>query len=168
MTFYLIYLGRGFDSRHLHQLFNFMQKLFESWKNFLAEEIIKSTSNIIDYIKKDPNQNINIDSPRGSVKGFGGANVKLPFDYGEWPHLMNPADNMGWDLIIVPSASKNDKNLVPVGYLKYVSELKPDKVGNDKIIIAPNGQYSLKDKKTIDSFFDSIEHFESVKWLKEK
>jgi hypothetical protein len=37
MTLYLIYLGPGFDSRHLHQLFNIMQKLFENWRGYLKE-----------------------------------------------------------------------------------------------------------------------------------
>ena len=37
MTICLIYLGPGFDSRHLHQLFNNMQKLFENWRRYLNE-----------------------------------------------------------------------------------------------------------------------------------
>ena len=37
MTFCWIYLGPGFDSRHLHQLFNNMQKLFENWRKYLNE-----------------------------------------------------------------------------------------------------------------------------------
>ena len=37
MTFYFKYLGPGFDSRHLHQLFTIMQKLFENWRKFKNE-----------------------------------------------------------------------------------------------------------------------------------
>ena len=37
MTLYQKYLGPGFDSRHLHQLFNNMQKLFENWRKFKNE-----------------------------------------------------------------------------------------------------------------------------------
>ena len=37
MTLYLKYLGPGFDSRHLHQLFNNMHKLFENFRIFLNE-----------------------------------------------------------------------------------------------------------------------------------
>ena len=37
MTFYLRYLRPGFDSRHLHQLFTIMQKLFENWRGYLKE-----------------------------------------------------------------------------------------------------------------------------------
>jgi len=38
MTLYLKYLGPGFDSRHLHQLFNNMQKLFENWRKYINEQ----------------------------------------------------------------------------------------------------------------------------------
>ena len=37
MTLYWKYLGPGFDSRHLHQLFNNMQKLFENWRKYINE-----------------------------------------------------------------------------------------------------------------------------------
>lgn len=37
MTLYLKYLGPGFDSRRLHQLFINMQKLFENWRSYLNE-----------------------------------------------------------------------------------------------------------------------------------
>jgi len=37
MTLYWKYLGPGFDSRHLHQLFNNMNKLFENWRKFRNE-----------------------------------------------------------------------------------------------------------------------------------
>ena len=37
MTLYWKYLGPGFDSRHLHQLFTIMQKLFENWRKFRNE-----------------------------------------------------------------------------------------------------------------------------------
>jgi hypothetical protein len=37
MTLYWKYLGPGFDSRHLHQLFTIMQKLFENWRKFKNE-----------------------------------------------------------------------------------------------------------------------------------
>ena len=37
MTLYWKYLGPGFDSRHLHQLFNNMQKLFENFREYLKE-----------------------------------------------------------------------------------------------------------------------------------
>ena len=37
MTLYWKYLGPGFDSRHLHQLFTIMQKLFENFRKYVNE-----------------------------------------------------------------------------------------------------------------------------------
>ena len=39
---------------------------------------INTRDEIIDFIKNNPDQNINIDSPKGSIKGFGGADEKIP------------------------------------------------------------------------------------------
>ena len=128
-----------------------------------SPEIIPTLREIVTYIGNVPNQEINLDNPKGSYKGFGRKKkIPLPFDYGEYPNLINPADNLGWDIIIVPSSSKNDKKLIPVGHVQYTG--RPDKEGNDKIIIAPKGQYSSEDKEIIDDFFDPLERFKPVKW----
>ena len=117
-----------------------------------------------------------MDSPKGTTKKFGGVNeIELTFDYGEWPHLINPADNMGWDLVLVPSAKKEDKNLTPVGYVVYNddSELWQREVGkeppaniidNTKIILAPNGSATPGDKKLINDFFDKLWQIKQVIW----
>ena len=127
--------------------------------------IIPTRKGIIDYIVENPDQKIHLDNPKGSVKKFGGkTEVKLPFDYGEWPNLINPEDNMGWDLIIVPSATKDNNNLIPVGYVAY-NELKPESMGNDKIIIAPNKIYSSRDRKVIEDVFSKMNYFDQVVWL---
>ena len=70
---------------------------------------------------------------------------------------------MGWDLIIVPSATKKEKNLTPVGHVCYVKE-REDKLGNDKIIVAPGGNLKPEDKETITSFFDRMQQFDPVEW----
>jgi len=70
---------------------------------------------------------------------------------------------MGWDLIIVPSATKDDKNLIPVGFVTYNNE-KPHKIGNDKIIIAPGTIYTKDDKEIIEDFFDELSYFNPVEW----
>ena len=128
-----------------------------------SPEIIPTLREIVNYIGNIPNQEINLDNPKGSYKGFGREErIPLPFDYGEYPFLINPADNLGWDIIIVPSSSKNDKKLIPVGHVQYTG--RPDKEGNDKIIIAPRGQYSSEDKEIIDGFFDPLDRFKPVKW----
>jgi len=131
-----------------------------------SKQTFDSREKIIHYIQDNPNQKIYLDSPKGSLKGFGRTEkVALPFDYGEWPGLINPADDMGWDLIIVPSATKDDEPLVPVGHVEY-SEERLDKQGNDKIIIAPNKLYTKEDKAIIDGFFNGLEGFEPPRWYK--
>ena len=77
------------------------------------------------FLEDNPEENftINIDNPVHSYKKFGqDKSYQLPFDYGEWPELINPADDMGWDLIIVPSASGGSspaQNLKIIGVVKY-------------------------------------------------
>ena len=158
-----------------------MKKLFESWKKYINENMavsIKNTNDVIDYVRKNSNLNIFLDNPKGTTKKFGGVSpTVLPFDYGEWTDIINPADGDGWDLIIVPSATKDDKNLLPVGYVHYhedpqVWKMKgdrepPENIGaNDKIIIAPNELYTNNDRETIDTFFDELWQFEEIFWLK--
>ena len=145
---------------------NTMKLLLESWKSYLNEkqQMIASLAEVIDFIKENPNQKIYIDCPKGTCKKFGGKTAKaMPFDYGEWTDLINPADNMGWDLIIVPSAGNKRENLIPVGYLQYAEGT--GKEGNDKIIIAPWGKYSQEDLNIIEDFFFPMERFEDVRWL---
>ena len=74
-----------------------MKLLLESWKSYLNEkqQMIASLAEVIDFIKENPNQKIYIDCPKGTCKKFGGKTAKaMPFDYGEWSDLINPADNM--------------------------------------------------------------------------
>ena len=141
-----------------------MRLFKEHWsQSKQAPEIIPTLREIVTYIGNIPNQEINLDNPKGSYKGFGHEKkIPLPFDYGEYPLLINPADDLGWDIIIVPSSSKNDKQLIPVGHIQYTG--RPDKEGNDKIIIAPEGQYTFRDKEIINDFFDPLDRFKPVKW----
>ena len=126
--------------------------------------IVPTRHEMVNIIKNNPPQKIHIDKPKGSIKKFGGEiPVKLPFDYGEWPDFINPADNMGWDLIIVPSATLDDENLIPVGYVAY-NENKPKAMFNDKIIIAPDGKHDPEDRKLIKSVFDQMDYFDNPVW----
>ena len=98
----------------------------------------------------------------------------LPFDYGEWPELINPADGMGWDLIIANSDDENTDNLLPVGEVNYlgddsiwnqVGKQKPAGVEhNSKIIMAKDGVISIKDKEIINNFFNELIQFQPITW----
>ena len=148
-----------------------MKELLYEWRLFLEKvnndntTIINSKEELVKYILDNPEENktINLDNPKGSKKNFGKEERTMPFDYGEWPDLINPADNMGWDLIIVPSSNKNEPDLRPVGYMAY-KEDAGDRVGNDKIILA-HGNVPSGDKETIENFFSDVESFKNVEWL---
>ena len=113
-----------------------MKQIMEKWTTFLENEekkeqiVLKTRSELYDYLKKHPesNKNIEIDVPKGSKKWSDGKNKKvLTFDYGEWTNLINPADKMGWDLIIMPKYDKNTSNLEPIGHLTYKDEVGKEK-----------------------------------------
>jgi len=146
-----------------------MKLIFERWNGFLKEIrtlTVPSRDEIVKYITENPNQVIHLDNPKGSKKAFGRGEenkIELPFDYGEYPDIINPADGMGWDIIIVPSGSQYDKELIPVGHIEY-SRDRPEKLGNDKIIIAPRGHYVQNDVDTIEGFFNDLEGFERTRW----
>ena len=142
-----------------------MEKLYENWKRFLKEEktIVPTRDEMIAIIRDDPDQKMFIDFPKGQEKKFGGnVPVKLEFDYGEWSDFINPADGMGWDFIIVPSADPGP-NLIPVGHVAYNPKYK-EKAGNDKIFIAPGGIYGDEDKQLIDDFYSTMKRFDNPVW----
>jgi len=143
-----------------------MKVLMENWRKYVTDEpsVVPTREEMINFLANDPNQKIHLDSPKGSVKGFGRTNkIPLPFDYGEYPDIINPADNMGWDLIIVPSATKESELLMPVGHVEYEKDRR-DKMGNDKIIIAPSRDYTEEDRSIIEDFFSNLKGFEPVRW----
>jgi len=143
-----------------------MKLLLEAWRRFTADEpmVVPTREEMVEFLMDNPEQTIHLDNPKGSKKGFGRTKkIPLPFDYGEYPDIINPADNMGWDLIIVPSAGKENNLLMPVGHVEYQKD-RYDKVGNDKIIIAPSQQYSKEDRKIIEEFFNKLDGFEAVRW----
>ena len=155
-----------------------MKHLLENWKEFLSEEkeIINSKDELIKILRDNPNQKIFLDNPKGTTKKFGGEDpVELPFDYGEYPELINPADGMGWDIVIVPSSSKNDKDLLPVGHASYSGdekewkenssrEMPRDLTNNHKIIVASGGEYTTEDKALIVNFFGKRWQFKELVW----
>ena len=48
-------------------------------------------------------------------------------------------------------------------FVSYVKE-REDKIGNDKIIIASEGNYEAEDRIVIDNFFDELPQFNNVVW----
>ena len=149
-----------------------MKISIKKWHSYIQNTLddnkttLKTRQELINYIKNNPevNKTINLDNPKGSTKKFTGKISKiLPFDYGEWPNLINPSDNMGWDLIFMPNSSKKDENLTPVGHIEYNKE-KKSKFGNDKVILASNFSYSDENKKIIDDFFAKLPQFDDVTW----
>ena len=151
-----------------------MKQIMEKWTTFLENEekkeqiVLKTRSELYDYLKAHPesNKNIEIDRPKGSKKWSDGKNKKvLTFDYGEWSNLINPADKMGWDLIIMPKYDKNTSNLEPIGHLTYKDEVGKEKK-NDKIILAPNSNYTDEEKQEMDDFFSDVDVFKPIVWYK--
>ena len=67
--------------------------------------------NYKDMLKVDISKyKIHIEKKIGDFKKFKTKSyIKLPFEYGEIVNLVNPSDNLFWDIIIVPSQSNNNK-----------------------------------------------------------
>tara|TARA_R110002110_G_scaffold97864_1_gene250935 strand:+ start:2280 stop:2777 length:498 start_codon:yes stop_codon:yes gene_type:complete len=158
-----------------------MKTILESWRRYLTEEkkTINSKEELIDIINQSPDKEICLDNPKGTTKKFGGANPrKLPFDYGEYPELTNPADGMGWDIILLPGSTKEDKNLLPVGHVSYYNDETlwndnnrpmPENIGdNHKILICKDGNYSGAAKTLIEDFFDELWQFKEVVWYDQR
>jgi hypothetical protein len=154
-----------------------MKLLMENWREFLKEEkrIINTKEELIDLIRQDPKQEIYLDNPKGTTKKFGGVNPRtLPFDYGEYPQLINPADNMGWDFLLTPSSNEDDDNLLPIGHISYIEDEElwdengrpmPSDVGdNHKLILSQDGEISGPDKDLITNFFGEMWQFQEPEW----
>jgi len=157
-----------------------MESIFKKWNYFLSKqkEKIITKSELLKLLRDDEidTPRINIDTPRTQEKKFGGLKkVKLKFDYGEWPDLINSSDSMGWDLIIVPSSDKNTPNLKPAGEINYKTdkntwddigkEMPKGMAGNTKIILAPDGVAKEEDKIIINDFFSKLIQFKKVVWF---
>lgn len=159
-----------------------------------TEEVdVDGIDNALKYIAENSGKFIYLDNPKGSEKRFGKKTYKvMPFHYGEFTEINNPSDDMGWDIIIVPSDSREvslegeahhippGHNLTAVGYVPVNDddaewkaqtktdenpEGKPAPKGNDKIILAPDGKYTESDRAGIEGFFGNMWNFNKVVWL---
>ncbi len=143
--------------------------------NVIAGEkvIVNNKEDFFAYLEGTNITNVNIDSPKGSKKGFGGKKRVLPFDYGEAVGIINPADDMGWDVIFPPSQKPDGGKLVPIGIVAVNDDVhvwkenanKLPPIGNDKIIVSNDGKISKDDKKIISDFFDGMWQFKKIKWI---
>jgi hypothetical protein len=191
----------------------------------VEETDVDGIDDVLKHIEENPGLFIWLDNPKGSKKRFGQKSYKkMPFHYGEFTEINNPADDMGWDIIIVPSSEAGEDaegyeieappreseemagafqfrmskdelkpedknlamhvppghNLVPVGYVpvndsqeewtkntatKERPEGKRAPVGNDKVILAADGNVTDEDKKTIEDFFAPMWNFKDIVWL---
>lgn len=144
-----------------------MIKIINKWRQYLKEEKeISSKDELKKHLEANPTDSlptkINIENPKGTMRSFKNTEKKeLPFDYGEWSQLKNPADGDPWDLIIAPGSSKTSQNLKPVGHVEYA-----DGSGNDKIIVSDGGNISDEDKEVISNFFSELENapFKEPQW----
>lgn len=137
------------------------------------KKIIKTPKALFGFLREHEDLKINIDSPKGSKKGFGDKKRVLPFDYGEIIGVINPADDMGWDIIFPPSKAPKGKTLLPIGIVrvnddkdlwKEKANMSPP-IGNDKIIVSNDGKISEEDKNIISDFFEPMWQFKKIKWL---
>lgn len=156
-----------------HSSINRKNKLRRFFK--LAKEktkTINTYNEIINLLESVKFPNVFLDSPMGSKKGFGDKKRELPFDYGEFSDWINPADNMGWD-IITPPSNRDVFDLKVLGIVKIKNDKKlwnkkADKeppVGNDKLIVASRGRISGRDISIIENFFNDMWQFEKVSWF---
>lgn len=138
----------------------------------LKKKRIDGSKELFKALEESDNLEVHIDSPKGSKKGFGHKKRELPFDYGEIPSLINPADNMGWDIIFPPSQKPEGGKLIPIGIVRVNDDKeiwkekagKAPPVGNDKVIVSTTGKISENDKEVITDFFKTMWQFKKIKW----
>lgn len=126
---------------------------------------------------------LKVEKMPGEKRDFAGMESKeLPFAYGEIPNYINPADDMGWDVIILPSTLGCTKDeLTPVGILRYNRDVDywdtmpgDDPIGNDKILLGKRtqdatgdlrGEYTKEDSDKLTAFFEDTEAFEAPNFI---
>lgn len=114
-----------------------------------------------------------VEKLRGEVMRWNDT-LPSPFDYGEYPNFTNPADGMGWDILIAPSSSPNDKNLLIAGVVRIADDADKipaphgNKPGNHKLILSQDGAISPKDKKLLSEYFKDNKAFEQPVYFDEK
>jgi hypothetical protein len=140
----------------------------KTFKQYFLTESIKRFYNLNEIIEQCNSKmpEINIQEYKGSTKKWNNPNV-IPFDYGEFPNCINPADNMGWDFIIEPN-SKYSKDLKLIGIIKIkdnanqIPHPNGNKKGNDKLILSNNGIIDNNSIQILKNYFNEIPWFENI------
>lgn len=130
--------------------------LFENEDKYISYE------KIVEIGRKSP-LNIKVEKHRGTYMRWN-KNVIAQFDYGDVVDMFNRVDNMGWDIIIVPSSSERD-NLLIAG----VVEVRPDAdtipypegniPGNHKLLLAKDGKVNQNDIRHLTYYFSTTKPF---------
>jgi len=156
-----------------------MKLLLENWREYLTEDKRAiSFDEVIELLRNDPDQERSLDFPADEgYKSWGGVldpKLLVSFDYGEFPDLINPADNMGWDFIIARHSDVDYKNLQPVGHFSYHEDKElwdehevdmPEKIGgNSKIVLANDGEISDGEKAHLTEYFGLLWQFKEPEW----
>mgnify|MGYP003153740426 CR=1 FL=1 len=155
-----------------------MNLLLENWRKFMKEEVINTREDLVALLRDNPEQRKALDIRKGEgAKSFG--KVEDPpkvveFDYGEFPDLINPADDMGWDFILADNSDVEDENLLPVGHVSYIEdkelwdshsvEMAENIGGNLKVVLAKDGEISGPEKDLIVRFFGPMWQFKEPEW----
>jgi hypothetical protein len=181
-----LYIGLNKDDRLSQKKIACLIKF--SNVNIPVEEIdIDGVDSAISHLNDNPGQALYLDNPMGTRKRFGkDLYLEMPFHYGEVVTMNNPSDDMGWDIIIIPSACEGNveeigfgHDLVPIGYVpvnpdekiweektREEGAIKSPPIGNDKIILAPLGSINIsEDVEIIENFFDTLWQFANVIWI---
>ena len=130
MTLYLKYLGPGFDSRHLHQLFINMQKLFENWRRYLKESTepdnLSNKAELAIYLHADViEQDNRLDDKVGKI-----------IFYGDNIAIIGVSHEGGLDREL-PEDIKN--KLVPIAARGFYCEGRCDDIPKLKSLMKQNG-----------------------------
>jgi hypothetical protein len=125
---------------------------------------VVSLEQIVDILQKSLPR-IRVEEKRNTKQKWG-VEEPIPFDYGEIPEYINPADNMGWDFIVAPDSDPTNKNLRIAGIIKVkdnadnIPAPNGNKPGNHKLILGSEGRVSNDAMKIIKNWFKQTKVFD--------
>lgn len=145
-----------------------MNKIKNEIKKILFEKVEKTVS-FEDILETGIKYKLPvfIESKKGTIQKWN-KNIPIPFDYGEIPGYLNPADNMPWDILVAPTSSTENLLISGVVLVKpdanKLNRKEGNKPGNHKLILSSNGILTPKDKNILNEYFSDLKAFESPKY----